>query len=223
MNPSRTTVSLQAYGMARMVLGVAQIVGLCLGYFFLEWIIRYPSNSILYVIDSEVLALTYLAILLRALFHILAGIGIARLAGWVRAWIAWGWPIVALITLGLYYSIASGLLLEGFIDRMAFSLSWPKLFLYIAWACADIFYINRLLSAINEKTVNRGEEAEALPLHTISVIFFVSIAIFVVLIFLGTPIKQGFHKGFYRASGQRTDVKKEIKTTRSVQQKKRTA
>lgn len=103
MPPDLLKRILEGYGVFRLILGTAQGVGLFLGYYLLEWVIRYPKVGMTSAINEEVFLLTFLAVCLRAPFHLVTGIGIARAQTWVLYWLYGGWPIMLIITGGYLF------------------------------------------------------------------------------------------------------------------------
>ena len=59
MNALTLKYCLEFYGLAKIILGTAQIVGLFFGYFLLEWIVDYPSIGSASSINSEIFLLDY--------------------------------------------------------------------------------------------------------------------------------------------------------------------
>ena len=216
MDSKARKLILEVYGLGRMILGTGQIVGLTAGYFLVEFVVRYPPNSILYVIDQDVLALTYLAIFLRSLFHIVVGVGIARIRHWARVWLFFGWPIVGLITFGLVHTVLQDLVLDGFIKGAAEALSWGKLLLYLAVITFDMTFINLAIVAINKERTSDGQLQEGMEAKKISSVFFAAVLFFVVLLFLGRPIRQGFHQGYYKKSGKKVSSTRQLQAKRGV-------
>lgn len=110
-----------------MILGVGQLVGLTAGFFIVEWVIRYPKGDVSFVFDQDLVAVVYLAIFLRAVFHLVAGIGIARMSEWVKSWLIYGWPIVLIIAGGLLYTITSHWVESGRAESVFEFIVWPLL------------------------------------------------------------------------------------------------
>ena len=192
---------LEAYGLSRMVLGVGEIVGLSAGYFLIEFILQYPSNVVVYVLDEEILAFMYLAVLLRGLFHVVAGIGIARLRMWVRGWLLCGWPIMVIITIGLAHSAFENWHNQGYVTGFLQVFSWPKIFVYLAVAAFDVMFVSQSIQLFNEN-ISAYAADESMEAKKIATFFFIAVFVFCLLLFLGRPIQKGFHKGFYKNSGK---------------------
>lgn len=192
--------TLEAYGLLRITLGVAQIVGLCASYFFLEFILKYPLQNVSFVLNEDIIVLTYLAIVFRALFHVFAGIGVARLSNRVRMWLLFGWPIMFVVTIGLGYTIAQSWILEGKASTLFEVLAWPKLFLYCLFIVLDWVWVNNAIARFNQAKSNE-KNGGTLKLNQIMIFLFLAVCFFVILIFLGKPMRQGFHQGFYKSRG----------------------
>ena len=209
MDLKNNKLILEIYGLMKMVLGLSQIVGLTGGYFLLEWILTYPQTSYIYVIDADLLALIYLAVLIRASIHVVVGIGISRIQSWVKAWIIFGWPISMIITIGLGLTFYHDWLEQNFISSFGQMISWIKLILYLGIVVFDYIFVRR---QINE--FNQGKEIENLGgrLEIQKVGFFAFIIIFFIsiLLFMGKPVKQGFHQGFYKKSGVQSKAGKKV-------------
>lgn len=184
------------YGLARMILGVAQLVGLTAGFFIVEWVIRYPQGSVSFVFDRDLVAVVYLAIFLRAVFHLVAGIGIARLSEWVKFWLMYGWPIVLIVVGGLLYTIMSHWVELGRAQSVFEFIVWPKLCIYFMFVAFDYFYILKQLDIMTQSST--FSEKDIPDAKMIGAVLFGLVLFFVVLIYLGKPIKQGFHQGYYR-------------------------
>ena len=118
----------------------------------MEYVIRYPQNVLLYVIDEDIIVLTYLAVLFRAIFHLMAGIGIARIQNWCRMWLSFGWPVMIVITYGLIYSVFSDWRTEGYVGGIFEILAWPKLIIYFALITFDLMFVKQSIKAINKET-----------------------------------------------------------------------
>lgn len=84
-------------------------------------------------------------------------------------------------------------------------LSWPKLFIYLIWVILDYVVVIPYVREMNEST--RQTSQELMDFKKVGIIFFASVAFFVILLFLGKPIKQGFHQGYYRISGAEPELK----------------
>ena len=177
------------------------MVALSAGLFLNEFILRYPSDNSLYIFDEENVALLYLAVVLRSLFHIVAGVGIARIKLWVRGWLFLGWPITAIVTLGVSHALYQSWLEEGFVSQFLQSFAWLNVFLFMGWIGFDLFFVNNVIKKYNE---DKAVQDVLKPIEgkKIAVILFIAVFSFCVLIFLGRPIKKGFHKGFYKSTGE---------------------
>jgi uncharacterized protein with PQ loop repeat len=197
MNNDSLKIFLQIYGLSRMILGVSQIVGLTAGYFLVEWLIKYPPHTVSFLLDADLVLLVYLAVFLRAVFHVVCGIGIARVASWARSWILYGWPLILLMVGGLIYSLSSNWIESGTIKNMFDAVSFPKAFLYILFVLFDYIFIQSALARFAE-----SEEESGLDTKFVTGIFLAALVFFILLLYLGKPIKQGFHKGYYKVSGE---------------------
>jgi uncharacterized protein with PQ loop repeat len=196
MNNDSLKIFLQIYGLARMILGVSQIVGLTAGYFLVEWLIKYPPHSVSFLLDADLVLLVYLAVFFRAVFHVVCGIGIARMASWTRSWILFGWPLVLLVIGGLIYSLSSNWIESGIMKNMFQAVSFPKAFIYLLFVFLDYTLVQASLARFEE-----SQEESGLDTKFVTGIFLASLIFFILLLFLGKPIKQGFHKGYYKING----------------------
>ena len=181
---------LPIYGLLRLILGVSQLVGLTAGFFLIEWIIRYPVDLSRYVMDRDVILLIYLAVAIRAFFHVIAGIGLARLSGWVRSWLVGGWIISLVVTFGLIQTLSSQWMDEGLIKGMSELFVWPKVSIYGAMILFDVFFACPALK------VNDVEGS--LSRKNVAGVFFAAVLFFSLLMFMGKSVTQGFHQGYYR-------------------------
>lgn len=200
---------LQGYGLARIVLGVSELVGLFSAYFLLETVLRYPSLSPSFVLTPDMIALVYLAVVLRGIFHIVSGVGLARAQAWVRLWLNAGWPIMVLITLGLAQTIFIDWRQTGVARQFTDVLSWGGVAGFLGWAGFDIFFAGPAAASAAKARRDTDELFSISQQH----IFWTAIAaglFFTVLLFFGKPIQQGFHRGFYKI--HQADVKPVEKT-----------
>ncbi|MBF0386096.1 MAG: hypothetical protein HQL27_09560 [Candidatus Omnitrophica bacterium] len=196
----------EIYGLLRMIFGVAQLTALSAGYFLAEFILRYPSRGD-FVFNEDVLLLTYIAVFIRALFHIVVGIGIAKIRNWVRIWLFWGWPLILIINYGLFYSIGKEWILSGHINSLTEGLSLIKLILYLTFVSFEIFFVAKGVYALDFDAASLEEEGGRIETKKVAVVFFSALVFFALLLFLGKPIKQGFHKGFYKTKGKPSAVR----------------
>ena len=194
---------LETYGLLRMILGLGEIVGLTGGYFITEFIVKWPSGASSYIFDEEILLLIYLAVFFRAVFHFVTGVGIARLKVWGRWWLLCGWPVVLLITLGLALTLGHDWFSHGYITQLGEVFSWPRLFLYLAIVGFDYAFVSRHIKFANQSDHFEEEWGARLEDKNITVICLMTVVSFCVVLFLAKPIKQGFHEGFYKKSGEK--------------------
>jgi len=196
---------LEVFGIFRMILGIGQIIALCAAYFLLEFIVQYPKGLELLIIDEQVLVLSYTAILMRSVFHTVAGIGIAKIQDWVRPWIAYGWAIMVIVATGLVYSLFSSWQVDGYVDGIGEVFNWNNCIVYFVFIMVDLFFVIPTIGFFNRQTNIDETIGLRLGVQKISGIFFVTILVFSSLFFLGQPVKQGFHQGYYKTRGQRAD------------------
>ncbi len=192
---------LEIYGIFRILLGTGQLVGLFFGYFLLEWVIHYPGTGRMTAINEEIFSLTYLAVFLRAPFHLIAGIGTACLQGWVRYWLFGGWPIVVMITTGCLSSLYHLWQTQGFIEHPGQFLSFPGLIIYGGMIFFDYIYINRQIARI-ELQQPASEAGPRWELRQMMAVVLIAAGIFSLLMFLGRPLRDGFYRGFYKKMGR---------------------
>ncbi|MBU0467567.1 MAG: hypothetical protein KKD07_06085 [Candidatus Omnitrophica bacterium] len=192
---------LEAYGLIRIVLGVAQIVGLFSAYFLLEFIVNYPKNVILYVIDEDLIALVYLAILFRGIFHLISGIGIARCRNWIKVWLYCGWAVMSIITYGLIFTLCSKWIDLGYISGMSEAISPLRLFIYLSVVFLDLSFVCKTVSLIEGEYFGYREKEPRLEFKKIFAFCFMVVVFFALLLYLGKPISKGFHKGYYKTRG----------------------
>lgn len=199
------TQLLQIYGLARFVFGIGQLVALAAGFFLNEFIINPPADVITNVLDENLVALVYLAILGRCFFHITVGVGIARLKQWAGTLLIWGWIVMVFVTFGLGYSLYEQWSQESGVQSFMDIIALPQTLLYFAWIAFDIIFIRQ---AINK--VNPSDEEIGLNYKIIWITLGLAVVFFVLIMFLGQPIKQGFHKGFYKSRGEKSEEKVKI-------------
>jgi len=192
---------LEAYGLIRIVLGVAQIVGLFSAYFLLEFIVKYPKEAFLYVIDEDLIALTYLAILFRGIFHLISGIGIARCRNWIKVWLYCGWALMGIITYGLIFTLCSKWIDLDYISRTSEAISFLRLFIYLSVVFLDLSFVCKTVSLIEGEYFGFSEKEPRLEFKKIFIFCFMVVVFFALLLFLGKPISKGFHKGYYKTRG----------------------
>ncbi len=206
---------LEIYGLLRMTLGVAELVGLLSAYFLLEFVIKYPSQLSLYLVDEDIVFFTVFVVLLRGIFHVITGIGIARLQHWGRWWIFCGWPVMLVMTYSVVYNHYHDWSTSSYVTSFGEVLNFGKLILYLVFIGFDVFFVSGVIKEFNEKQLSiKIDVGERLENKNIAIFFGLAIVFFLALIFLGRPIKQGFHPGFYKShgekasSGKRSDVVK---------------
>ena len=51
----------EVYGLSRLVVGICRLVGLSVGFFLKEWMMRYPQGNGPVILDQELGSLIYLA------------------------------------------------------------------------------------------------------------------------------------------------------------------
>jgi uncharacterized protein with PQ loop repeat len=197
MNSANKKLILEFYGLAKMFLGLAQLIGLGSGYFLLEWIVRYPTQFFLYVFNQDLLALIYVAVVVRAIIHFITGIGIVRLRNWGKLWLVFGWPIVIIITAGLTLNLYSVWRDQGYGISLAEVIAWPKLIAYLGIIIFDYGFVRSWMNDLSQ-----GEEIEGsggrLELHKVFLSVFAMIVLIGILLFMGRTTKEGFHQGFYK-------------------------
>jgi len=208
---------LEYYGIFRMIIGIAQLAGILAGYFLLEFVLRYPKGAVVNLFDRDILVLTYLAIFLRGIFHTITGIGIARVKLWGRGWLIFGWPIVMIITFGLVYTTVQEWITAGLITGFLEGLAWVQLLIYLAFISFDYFYVNKGLLQINQGEMEPEIADSGVEVKHVTALFIVAVLFFSTLIFLGKPMSQGYHKGFYKSGKQKTTTKRQVPlTTKAV-------
>ena len=193
---------LEIYGLIRMSLGLAQIVGLAAAYFLTEIVLQYPADSLLYIMDEELIALVSLAVILRAIFHMVAGIGIARMQFWGRMWLLYGWPLMILMTFGVAHALRQSWIEDGYIAQGSPVLAWPGIFIYVVFVGIDVVFVNQSIKVMNQNHLLLEDVGGRIEPQKVTVVFFIAVVSMILLMFLGGPIKKGFHKGFYKSRGK---------------------
>ncbi len=194
-------ILLESYGLFRMVLGIAQLVGLCFSYFLLEFVIKYPSSQLLQIFDEDVIALIVLAVIIRGLFHLIVGIGIVRLREWSKIWICWGWPLILIINVGVFYVHYHDFNVSGQVSHIFEMVSFGKIFAYSLLIVLDYVLISSQISLFDSDSVLE-EIGGRLQANKVFAIFVIVFIFFCAIMFLSHPIKKGFHRGFYKSSGK---------------------
>jgi len=219
METPNKKLTLEIYGLIRMVFGVALLVGLSCGYFVKEWILRHPMGTSQYIIDQEIVVLALLAVFLRGVFHMMAGMGIARIKSFGRNIILFGWPILVVITTGLVFALFQDWKNEGMVVHFSEIISWPRLISYLFLVLADYFFVCRWIVDVNENWDMLDEANRRIDGRKVAAMFFMTVLGLSVLLYLGRPIRQGFHKGFYKNSVSVT--RKKTSSQKSQNQKVR--
>lgn len=181
-----------------MMYGEILLVGLFSGYFLTEFVVNYPGAGIFYLAGEDMLALAYLTFILRAAFHIISGIGITMSKSWLRAWLMFGWPIMLIVNFGFIYSFYREWSDSRIVLSFSEIISLPKLFFYISFVGFDLIFVNKLIKSVNNAPYSGEEIGLGINLKKVWSLFFVTGLLFSILIFLGRPIKEGFHQGFYK-------------------------
>ena len=194
---------LELYGLLRVILGAGQLVGLSAGYFLNEFVIHYPPTVIPHLMDQDIVTVVCLAVVLKVVFHITAGIGISRLKLWGKILLSWGWPVVGLITFGSIFTFYQEWFAEGQVASFIEIIQWPKLIIYFGFIIFDLAFINPMISEINLHEDFVLKSGGRLEFKKIAFTFFITILGLCVILFLGRPIKQGFHQGFYKSRGEK--------------------
>ena len=208
---------LEAYGLFRMVLGIAQIAGLFSAYFLLEFIVDYPKEAFFYVIDENVIALVYLAILFRGIFHLTSGIGIARCKNWVKVWLYCGWALMGIITYGLIFTLCGKWIEMGYISQMVEVIFPVRSIAYLVIILFDLSFICKTVSLLEGEYFGYHDKGPRLEFQKIFILGFVIVLFFSLLLYLGKPISKGFHKGYYKTRGDSYKKKPAgVKTTSEV-------
>jgi hypothetical protein len=205
---------LQGYGFARLVLGVAELVALFSAYFFLEVILRYPSQITRYVLSEDMIALVYLAMLFRSLFHIVVGIGLTRVQSWVRVWLYIGWMMMALIAFGLAQTMFHDWQEAGYVSSFSSVFSSTGVVLFLLWTALDVFLIAPRINTWSEKPGFCVTHQQLVWVAIAAGLFFTF------LLFFGRPIKQGFHRGFYKVRAADVRMGKTISAPTMVPENK---
>lgn len=191
----------EIYGLFRIVLGIAQLIGLFFAYFLLEVTLNYPAAVTVYTLDQDMVALVYLAIVMRGGFHLVSGIGILRCSMWAAWWLRAGWPLICLINVGLAQTFYFEWMKSGRIDNIFSALSPAGVALMIVWVCLDMFVVSRWAGS-TQKQYNSS--FVSMPAAGISGIVVGAIVLFSLLFFFGRGVKQGFHRGFYKVRATHT-------------------
>ena len=203
---------LEGYGILRMALGVFQLVGLLFGYFFYEWIVKYSCSVVPVVFQSDIIVLIYLAVLVRSIFHIIVGAGIARIENWSRYWFIFGWPFILCVNGGIAYSLYQQWQFVGVVDGGFLQvLIWPKLFILFFVVLFDWFFVNTAIRKMN-KDKQFFKEEDRIESKQLSVVFFSIVILLGTVLFFGGPIKKGFYRGYYKVSGQKSKVGTKVTT-----------
>lgn len=203
---------IEIYGLLRLILGTGELVGLSAGYFINEAVLRTPAHVAYHVFDQEVLGLIFLSVFFRGIFHIIGGAGVSLLKDWGRQWLVVGWPLMALVTFGVSWVTTRQWIHAGLISSSAEAINWAGIFLYIGIIIFDYTLVSNL---IQQADIEKGSRPSIKVKHVWGV-FFVALLSFIILLFLGRPIKQGFHQGFYKASGKREIPSDQIKALKAV-------
>ena len=207
---------LETYGLSRMILGTAQLAALSAGYFLMEFVVRYPERVIVNVFNQDILALMCLAVFLRAMFHILCGVGISRIRLWGRLCILWGWPVMGLITLSVFSALTQEFTAQGAVFSGLEIIHWPKLGLYLLIIFLDMFVVSSWIMEINMENKVLEKIDPPMGAKSILIVFFCTVAAVTMLLFVASPVKQGFYKGFYKLKGERPAQKKLVSTQTPV-------
>lgn len=216
MNASGIKLFLEIYGIGRIILGIAELVGAFAGYFFLEFIVQYPEYVGGVIFDRDVLVMAYLAVTLRGIFHVLAGIGIARLQIWGKWVLQYGWVLMTIIAYGMLHLLFDQWREEGQITKLAEIIAWPKVFVYVLWMGFDLVGVGNLIDRINANQ-NVDSIEDRIGLSKVFTVIGVAVFSFSLLLFLGKPIHQGFHKGFYKSSGVRESASSKAKKSKVLE------
>ncbi|MBF0522773.1 MAG: hypothetical protein HQL24_06930 [Candidatus Omnitrophica bacterium] len=206
MNIKTKKLCLELYGIFRMALGVGQIVGLFCGYFLLEWLLRYPAQSSLYVVNEEMVALICLVVLLRGIFHVVEGMGIASLKSWVRLFIIYGWPLVGIITFGLIYNLSQSWVERGLISNFSEALIWPHVFIYLGVIIFDYTLVSSFIKGVDSGLYPLTDLGERMGGKKVISFLLICLTFFLVLIFWGRPVQKGFHQGYYKMKESSTGI-----------------
>lgn len=198
---------LEVFGLCRLVLGLAQLVGLTAAYFLTDFIIQYPDLVVRFAINENMIALIYLAIFIRIIFHIIAGIGIARIKPWVNAWLYYGWPVMILITYGLAHSFYEEWQLLGYVNKLIDIINIPKLLVYIFFIAFDLVFVTQSIKQLNMNHKTIPSLGGNMQLKNIIFISLVAIFAFIVIMFVAQPMREGFQQGFYYGHGNKHDPK----------------
>ncbi|MFC1510129.1 hypothetical protein ACFL49_00510 [Candidatus Omnitrophota bacterium] len=200
----------EVYGLSRLVLGLCQLVGLSAGFFLKEWIVTYPKGSVSIVFDADLIALVYLAVLVRAVFHIIVGIGVARLQPWTRFWLIGGWPLTFVIAFGLASALTGGWSEAGLVVTFARVIHWGKVGLLSLLVAFDWFFIIPAIQKMNQAAVKHGQKMKRLQAQHIVIVSVIVIFCLSIVLFMGRTIRKGFHPGFYKTKQGAVLVEKRL-------------
>lgn len=201
-NQNLKQILIKTYGLFKITLGVGQIVGVFGSFFLLEFVVKYPSNVYVNVLSEETVALFYLAVLLRSIFHLTAGIGLARLKGWVRWLHIICWPISISLTYGMVIFLANKFENLQLVSNYVEIISPFKAALYLGFACFDLFYVNKYLKQKTLVVDKFDTDVDSQELNKILIFVVIVIVFFCGLLYLGKDIKQGFHSIYYKTEGK---------------------
>lgn len=201
MNNRVKKIGLEVYGLLRMALGLAQLVGLCFSYFLLEFWVTYPAGELIRVFDQDVLALIFLAVILRGVFHLIVGIGLARLRTWVNYWIVWGWLILTIVNLGVLFVHLQAFQVFGSAAGLQEVVHWGHLLVYCLLVIFDGSVVAALVAGFESDSVVE-DAGGRLPGKAVFGVFVGIGIFFCAILFLGKPLSQGFHQGFYKSRGK---------------------
>ncbi len=196
-----------------MALGIGEMTALAAGYFLLEFIMQYPPGAVVNLFDQELLSIVFVAIFLRSAFHVVSGIAVARLAPWSGVWFWCGWPIMLVITFGIFHALAQQFVVDGYLENAWEAIAIVKLLLYLMLVVVDLFFI---IPMINDfyKTPSAVKDSASLltPVRIVS-IAFLSIASVSILLFTGQSLRQGFHKGYYKLKGEKPSAVRQVRVS----------
>jgi len=195
---------LEIYGLVKLILGLTLLVALSGGYFLTEWTVKYPTQIYQYVINKQIITLVYIAVIFRSIFHCVAGIGIARLKDWVGSWLFFGWPIIVILTGGVSITLYSDWRSVGYVTQVTQIFAWPQIFVYVGIILLDLSIIRKMVDNLSSSRMQQ-KWGEPLKPKYIWLVAFSTILFFSVLLFWGKPVSQGFHKGYYKIKGERSD------------------
>jgi hypothetical protein len=179
----------ECYGLFRIILGVSQLIGLFFAYFLLEKILKYPDQAVVFAIDADMIALIYLAVIIRGCFHLFAGIGILRESHWLNWWLRAGWFFLLLINTGLVQTFYIEWRQDGYISNIGQIISVPGIIIVLIWMLCDLFFLPNFI---------KDKEPGPMRINGVSGIVIAAVVFFSLLFFFGRSVKQGFHPGFYK-------------------------